>query len=113
MEEETNINKIKNHTKESYDGLSRNYKQKLLYNLLATVKNNDRYKFLNILFTNLNAMSKDGAQKSLVDDLMTKYENIQGPSFETYAYAIIAGILASNDDSGTSQKNTKEIAGNG
>lgn len=103
MEKETNINNVKNYTKEAYDGQSRNYKQKLLYGLLAAVKNNDRNKFLNILYTNLNAMSKVGTQKHLVDNLMTAYEHIQGHRFETYAYAIIAGILASNDNK-TSQK---------
>ncbi|MEM3062336.1 MAG: hypothetical protein QW303_02150 [Nitrososphaerota archaeon] len=106
--EETNINKVKSHAKEAYDGQSRNYKQKLLYGLLAAVRNNDRHKFLNILYTNLNAMNKGGTKKSLVDNLMAEYENIQGPRFETYAYAIIAGILASNDNE-MSQKNTQEV----
>jgi len=113
MQEEININKVKNHAKESYDRQSGNYKRKLLYNLLAAIRNNDRNKFLNILFANLNAMSKDGEQKSLADDLMTQYENIQGPRFETYAYAIIAGILASDDDNRAPQKNTREVDKNG
>lgn len=112
MEEETNINKIKNNAKKAYDNRSSNYKQKLLYSLLAAIKNNDRNKFLNILFTNLNAMSKDVMQKSLADDLMTEYEHIRGPHFETYAYAIIAGILASNDVI-EHTKNIGEVAGNG
>lgn len=109
--EETNINKMKSDAKEAYDGQSRNYKQKLLYGLLAAVRNSDRNKFLNILYTNLNAMNKGGTQKHLVDNLMAEYENIQGPHFETYAYAIIAGILASNDTK-MSQKNTLEVEEN-
>lgn len=92
-----NIERVKNCAFRAYESQTRNYKQKLLYNLLAAVKSKDRSKFMNLLETNLNGAIEGEEQLSFAKKIMEEYEEIQGPRFETYAYAIIAGILASKD----------------
>lgn len=90
------IGKLKNSAYYAYSGQTRNYKQKLLYNLLSAIRAKDRTKFLDRLDTNLNGIKGDD-QKGFISKLKEEYENIVGAQFETYAYAIVAGILASKD----------------
>jgi len=91
------IKQVKDSAYKLYSGQTRSYKQKVLYNLLAAAKSKDRFKFLNILDTNLNGIVRSDQSKSLLYDLKDNYECIQGVHFEKYAYAIIAGIMASKD----------------
>jgi len=91
------VKNVKDAAYQAYAGQTRNYKQKLLYGLLGAMRNKDRSRFMNILDVNLNGV-KGAEQVSMARCIMNEYENIQGPHFETYAYSIIAGILASKDE---------------
>ncbi|MEM4719787.1 MAG: hypothetical protein QXG18_02920 [Candidatus Pacearchaeota archaeon] len=97
QEEHKNMQLMKK-IKELYKGQSRNYKQKLLYKLLLAVRNEDKNSFTNILFTNLNGIIKDEKQRKTANEIIEEFEKIKSGYFENYAYAIIAGILTSEDN---------------
>jgi len=100
------ISMFKKSASKAYAGLSKNYKQKLVYNLLAAIKSKDRNRFFEIMVHNLNGIMKTEEQKNLAMSLEKNYEELQGAYFDKYAYALVCGILASED-----QKSNEEEEG--
>jgi len=108
MEKKQELKQTKDKAYSAYNGISRNYKQKLLYNLLSAVRSKDRNRFFQIIDQNINGIINTEDQKKFAYQLSQEYENLQGPQFESYAYAIITGILASHDPKDKNQVEDEE-----
>jgi hypothetical protein len=74
------------------DEKSDSYKQKLVYDLLETVRNNDQREFFYILLKTINK-PKDNF-KELWTKLQKYYDVMPEEAFVNFAYSIIIGIMA-------------------
>ena len=86
------LEKLKNAAKRVFEKESDNYKQKLVYNLLDTVKNNDQKTFFYILLKAINKPKEDF--KELWIELQKSYDLLPEDVFVNFAYSIIIGIMA-------------------
>jgi len=85
--------KLKNAVEDSFQHeKSDNYKQKLVYNLLERVRNNDQKEFFYILLRALNKPKENF--KELWKELKEKYDVMPEEAFINFAYSIIIGIMA-------------------
>lgn len=91
-EEELDLNKIKETVYASFNEnkTSNNAKQKLVYNLLNAIKNQDQNSFFWILLKQINSPEFSGLAKRLEKD----YQFLPEKIFINYAYSIILGIMA-------------------
>jgi hypothetical protein len=71
---------------------SDNYKQKLVYSLLETIKNNDQRQFFYILLKAINKPKED--YKELWEYLKKNYDVMPDEVFVNFAYSIVLGIMA-------------------
>jgi hypothetical protein len=87
------LEELKEAVKDSFKNeKSDNYKQKLVYDLLETVRNNDQKEFFYIL---LKAINKPKINfKELWIKLQNYYDVMPEEAFVNFAYSIIIGIMA-------------------
>ncbi len=89
-------------TKNVFSGESESYKQKMVFNLLNTIKSNDRKEFFCVLLKKINVKIKDDKKskdaKELSEKISGYLNQIYLPSkdFEKMAFTIILGIMSSN-----------------
>jgi hypothetical protein len=83
---------LKKAVEESLKDESDNYKQKLVYNLLERVKNNDQKEFFYILLKAINKPKQNF--KKLWAQLKETYDVMPEEAFVNFAYSIIIGIMA-------------------
>jgi hypothetical protein len=87
---------IKKYTNKAFSNIgSENYRQKIVYNLLNTVKVSNQSDFFSILLRTLNAQKDNDDVKKLSGKLMEIYPLTPG-NFENVAYSIIMGIMSAN-----------------
>lgn len=72
--------------------VSDNYKQKLVYNLLETVKDKDQNRFFYILLKAINKPKEN--LNELWEALEKDYDVMPEEAFINFAYSIILGIMA-------------------
>jgi len=87
-----NLFEIRKAAIEVFKNESDNYKQKLVYNLLETVKNVDQSRFFYILLKTINKPKENF--KELWDALEKNYDVMPEEAFINFAYSIIIGIMA-------------------
>ena len=80
-----------------------NSKQKLVYDLLEAVKNNDQNRFFYSLLRSINK-PKEGYTK-LYDELEKNYNILPEQAFVNFAYSIIVGIMATYKDNNGGNSN--------
>jgi hypothetical protein len=90
--------KIKEAASEGFKNSSDNYKQKLVYNLLETVKNNDQKKFFYTLLKAINKPKENYMQ--LWEELKLNYDVLPEEVFINFGYTIIIGIMATYNNEG-------------
>ena len=83
--------------KNVFKDVSNNYKQKLVYNLLNTVKGNNQKEFFWIILRALNAKS-DKSDVAKVSEKIKELYPLSSSEFEKVAYSIILGIMSSGGD---------------
>ncbi len=83
--------KLKKATESSFAHVSDNYKQKLIYNLLEAVKNNDQSTFFYLLLKSINKPNEDFTD--LWENLNDYYDVLPEDAFANFAYSIITGIM--------------------
>ncbi|MGC8726259.1 MAG: hypothetical protein ACP5RS_06775 [Thermoplasmata archaeon] len=88
-----NLRKIKEAVSTGFKSLSDNYKQKLVYNLLETIRNNDQKNFFNILLKTINKPN-DENYMSLWKELNQSYYAMPEEAFINFGYTIIIGIMS-------------------
>ena len=88
------IREIKNRSRTVFTGteFSENYRQKLCYRLLNTVKSNDQKEFFWTLSRALNAIKGENSAK-LAEKLNEVYP-LSSQDFEKLSYSIILGIIS-------------------
>jgi len=86
------LKKLKEASKESFRNESDNYKQKLVYNMLEAIKNNDQSRFFNILLRAINKPKENF--KQLWETLEQNYDVMPNEAFINFAYTIVLGIMA-------------------
>jgi hypothetical protein len=87
------IRKLKEAAEDSFKNeKSDSYKQKLVYDLLEAVRNNDQREFFYILLKAINK-PKDNF-KELWTKLQKYYDVMPEEAFVNFAYSIIIGIMA-------------------
>jgi hypothetical protein len=84
--------KLKKVVENVFQHESDNYKQKLVYNLLERVKNNDQKEFFYILLKAINKPKENF--KELWNELQKRYDVMPEEAFTNFAYSIIIGIMA-------------------
>ena len=89
---------IKKLTEKVFKGTSKNYRQKLVYNLLNTVKSNDQKEFFWMFLRALNARGDSNAEK--LSDEISKFYPPHSSTFEKIAYSVILGILSVKSEGG-------------
>ncbi|MCM8804507.1 MAG: hypothetical protein NC833_04580 [Candidatus Omnitrophica bacterium] len=77
---------------------SDNYKQKLVYNLLETVRSKDQNRFFYILLKAINKPKENF--KELWGKLKENYDVMPEEAFVNFAYAIIIGIMSTYNKGG-------------
>lgn len=98
---ETQINQLLNDLKEqakiATKELSDNYRQRVVYKLLNTIKVNDQKEFLWILLRTINDPKNDSYNKltAQIDNIYT----LPITEFEKWAYSIVLGIMSSRSES--------------
>ena len=90
-------------TEKSFTDVSDNYKQKLVYTLLDTVKANDQTRFFYVLLKAINQPKKELSK--LIEQLNSTYDLMPKEVFPNYAYSIIIGIMNTYN---TNSKNLEE-----
>ena len=85
------LNEIKKAVREGFKNESDNYKQKLVYSLLETVRNNDQKEFFYILLKSINK-PKEGYNQ-LWKELDRSYDVMPEEVFVNFAYSVIIGIM--------------------
>ena len=80
-----------------FKGVSENYRQKLVYNLLNAVKGNNQKEFFWMVLRALNARS-DKIETSKVSEKIGKIYPLSPSEFEKLAYSIILGIMSAGGD---------------
>ncbi len=88
--------KIMNDIREVFKGLSNNYRQKLVFNLLNAVKCNDQRAFFWTVCRVLNAKS-DNPKVAEMSERIGKMFPLNSSEFEKVAYSIILGIMSAGD----------------
>lgn len=96
QKKEINLDEIKKAAMNVFKNESDNYKQKLVYNLLETVKNNDQSRFFYILLKTINKPKENF--KELWDALEKSYDVIPEEAFINFAYSIIIGIMGTYNE---------------
>ncbi|MEM3473648.1 MAG: hypothetical protein QW735_03570 [archaeon] len=86
------LERLKDAAEEAFKNESDNYKQKLVYNLLETVRNNDQKNFFYILLRVIN--KPEGNLKQLFETLKENYDIMPEEAFVNFAYSIILGIMS-------------------
>ena len=87
------LEKLKKAVEDSFDQEeSDNYKQRLVYNLLETVRNNNQKEFFYILLRAINKPKNNF--KELWTELKKYYDVMPEEVFINFAYSIIIGIMA-------------------
>jgi len=86
---------IRKAVSEGFKSESPNYKQKLVYNLLETIRNNDQKEFFYILLKAINKPKKDYAL--LLEQLNKSYDVMPEEAFANFAYTVLIGIMATYD----------------
>ena len=87
------LEELKEAVKDSFKNeKSDNYKQKLVYDLLETVRNNDQKEFFYILLKTINKPKANF--KELWNKLQNYYDVMPEEAFVNFAYSIIIGIMA-------------------
>jgi len=90
--EKLDLQELKEATVESFKNESDNAKQKLVYSLLETIRNNDQKEFFYILLKTINK-PKESFNK-LWGELQKWYELMPEEVFINFAYSIIIGIMS-------------------
>ena len=89
-----NLKKLQESVTKAFESgdISDNYKQKLVYNLLDTVKNKDQNRFF---YTLLKAINKPGKENfgEFWLELQKNYDLMPDEVFINFAYSIILGIM--------------------
>jgi hypothetical protein len=85
------LEKLKDAAEESFKNESDNYKQKLVYNMLEAIKNNDQNRFFNILLRAINKPKENF--KQLWEILERNYDVMPNEAFINFAYTIVLGIM--------------------
>lgn len=83
--------------KKIFESVSKNYKQKLIYNLLNTIKSNNQKEFFWIIFRLLNA-NLEKPEVAGVSEKLKKMYPLNSSEFEKVAYSIILGIMSSGGE---------------
>ena len=83
--------------KEIFEGVSKNYRQKLVYNLLNAVKCNNQKEFFWMIFRVLNANSDNPKVAKLSNEIGRMYP-LSSSEFEKLAYSIILGIMSARGE---------------
>lgn len=99
------LERIRDATIKVFKNQSDNYKQKLVYNLLETIKNNDQNRFFYILLKAINKPKEDF--KELWKVLEKYYYIIPSDLFINFAYTIIIGIMATYKGEDKNEQNRK------
>jgi len=86
---------IREAVSEGFESESPNYKQKLVYNLLETIRNNDQKEFFYILLKAINKPKKDYTR--LLEQLNKNYDVMPEEAFVNFAYTVVIGIMATYD----------------
>jgi hypothetical protein len=86
------LEKLKKASEESFRNESDSYKQKLVYNMLEAIKNNDQSRFFNILLRAINKPKENF--KQLWETLEQNYDVMPNEAFINFAYTIVLGIMA-------------------
>jgi len=86
------LKKLKEAVFNGFKGESDNYKQRLVYNLLETIRNNDQKEFFYVLLKSINKPNKD--YMNLLEQLNNNYDVMPEEAFINFAYTIIIGIMA-------------------
>jgi len=86
---------IREAVSEGFKSESTNYKQKLVYNLLETIRNNDQKEFFYIMLKAINKPKKDYTR--LLDQLNKNYDVMPEEAFVNFAYTVVIGIMATYD----------------
>ncbi|MDI6723498.1 MAG: hypothetical protein QMD61_02495 [Methanobacterium sp.] len=98
MEKNEKMWEIKKFTNKAFSNIgSENYRQKIVYNLLNTVKVSNQSDFFSILLRTLNAQKDNEDVKKLSSKLMEIYPLTPG-NFENVAYSIIMGIMSAKSE---------------
>ncbi len=98
MEKSKKTWEIKKYTNKAFSNIgSENYRQKIVYNLLNTVKVSNQSEFFSILLRTLNAQKDNEDVKKLSGKLMEIYPLTPG-NFENVAYSIIMGIMSAKSE---------------
>jgi len=80
-----------------FKGLSSNYRQKLVYNLLNAVKGNNQKEFFWTILRALNARSDKPDVAKLSEEIGKMYP-LSSSEFEKVAYSIILGIMSAGGE---------------
>lgn len=89
---ELSLKKIKEAVSDGFKNESDNYKQKLVYNLLETIRNNDQKEFFYILLKAINKHKEDYTK--LLEELNKSYDVMPEEVFVNFAYSVVIGIMA-------------------
>jgi hypothetical protein len=87
------LKKVENYVRKAFEEESDNYKQKLVFNLLEAVKNNDQKTFFYLLLKSIN-IPKENFKEELWKVLEEYYDIMPEEAFINFAYTIIIGIMA-------------------
>ena len=96
--EKASFTNIKELTEKVFEGTSKNYRQKLVYNLLNTVKSNNQKEFFWMFLRALNAKGDSNAEK--LSNEISKFYPPNSSTFEKIAYSVILGILSAKSGGG-------------
>ena len=91
--------KIRELTERVFENASKNYKQKLVYNLLNVVKGNNQREFFWKFLRALNAR-EDSENREKLSKEISKFYPPSSSTFEKIAYSIILGILSTKSEGG-------------
>lgn len=83
---------LKDAANKYFKNVSDNYKQRLVYQLLETVRNKDQREFFYILLKTINKPKEDSHGLSRL--LHKNYDTMPDEIFINFAYSIILGIMS-------------------
>ena len=94
-----NVDDLKNISKEGFNEISDNYKQKLVYTLLNTVRARDRHRFIDslsrVMAANMKSNKSDTFKK--LAEKTAELQKVSDEIFMKYAYSIVLGIISSRN----------------
>jgi hypothetical protein len=98
MESSRIVGRLKKEAAIFFKDTSENYRQKLIYTLLNSIKSQDRGRFLQTLLRATNSGTRDNIEgQGFVATMCQSYELWSEALFERCAYAIILGIMSANN----------------